>query len=198
MPTLTAAATLRLPDSSNEILLSGTNTVTSLLSGNTILPGREVTFVGSSGVTTFTNTTGTTTNGQMDLGGVNIAISAKDVLCLIQLSNGSWRVVSVRYNNATSNSLASATTTVVPDTGDFFVLTGTATITTLTGTTNSRGRIVTFVGGASCAATFTNTNSPSSGQMFLQGANVVLLEQDVLQLFLNSDGTWYLVNTTAA
>lgn len=194
--TLTSGTTIYVPDSDNFFLLSGTATCTSL-SAAANLRDREVTFMGSSGVTTFSGTTGSSTVGAMDFGGNNYAVSTNDVLVLIQRKNGVWYPKSFIQSNATSNSVASATTTVVPDIGNVFVLTGSATITTLSATDNDRYRIVTFVGGASAAVVFTNTESPSSaGQMYLQGANRLLQEQDIIQMLLQPDGTWLIVNDT--
>lgn len=193
--TITVAATTWVPDEGNFFLLSGTATITSL-NAATATRDRRVVFVGSSGTQTFTNTNGTTTAGQMDLGGASIALGPDDVLELVLRQNGVWNVANYRRNNNESISLAAAATTVVPDTSDFFSLTGTATITTLTGTTTGRPRIVTFYGAASSAVTFTHTAAPATGQMFLGGANRLVSESIVLQLMLDTDGTWTIVNYT--
>ena len=89
---LTAATTITVPNDSNIFLLTGTATVTSL-EAMEILPGRLVTFIQDSGTTTFTNTNDTTTSGQMDLGGSNVALAASDVLQLVQRSGGYWQRV---------------------------------------------------------------------------------------------------------
>lgn len=193
--TITSGTTITLPESDNFFLLSGTATCTSLM-GSPYIRDREVTLMGSSGTTTFTGTAGTSTVGALDLGGVPFAVAAKDILVLIQRASGVWHVKSFRQNNATSNSVASATTTTVPNTGKVFVLTGTATITTLSATDDDTYPIFSFVGGASAGVVFTNTESPTIGQMYLQGNNRLLQEQDVIQLMLQPDGTWFLVNTT--
>ncbi len=88
--TLTAAATVNVPDGEDLFYLSGTNTITAL-TANAATRGRIVTFIqGASGTTTFTNTDSTTTVNLMDLGGSNIALAATDVLCLYLTSTGSW------------------------------------------------------------------------------------------------------------
>jgi hypothetical protein len=84
---LDAAATLVLPAGHDSFVMSGTATVTDLQGGRN---GRVVLFRGLSGTTTFTNTNGTTTRGQMDLGGSNVALAADDILVLVGRSDGSW------------------------------------------------------------------------------------------------------------
>lgn len=198
LTTLASVATLNVPDDDNGYFISGSATITSL----TVAPylrNRQVTFIGAASASvTFTNTTDSTTAGQMDLGGENIVLSAKDIVTLFCDQNGVWQLVSIRYNNAVSTSVASATTTTVPAVGSFFVITGTATITTLTAATTGKIREVTFIGGASAAAIFTNTESPAAGQMYLRGGDIVLREQYVLTLVLQTDGSWYLKSTTSA
>lgn len=87
--TLTAAATVNVPGFSNVFYMSGTDTITSLV-GESSTRMREVTFIGSSGTTTFTNTNNPTTAGQIDLGGSNFALASTDVLRLILQPNGTW------------------------------------------------------------------------------------------------------------
>lgn len=92
---LTATATTVLNDRYSVFILDGaTVTITSLV-GNSILPGRRVTFLGKTGASaiTFTNTNGASAEGTMDLGGSNVTFAADDVLELIQKSDGSWRRV---------------------------------------------------------------------------------------------------------
>jgi hypothetical protein len=97
----------------------------------------------------------------------------------------------------TIRSLAGAATLYLPDESNVFLVTGSVTVTALT-SGNWYGRRVTLIGGSSAAVTFTNTNSPSSDQMFLQGANILLNEQDVLVLIRQNDGSWFLESTTAS
>jgi hypothetical protein len=99
VPTLTAAATLNLRQAHAKYHLSGTDTVTALDPTAPIIPGREVTFIGISGTTTFTNTDDTTTKGQMDLGGSNRAVATSDVLTLQQRTDGSWLMVKALVDN---------------------------------------------------------------------------------------------------
>lgn len=87
---LAAATTINVPDDSNLFYLTGTATVTSLLSAK-FIRNRIVEFVQSdSGTTTFTNTNGATVEGTMDLGGSNIALAQDDVLRLLCRADGTW------------------------------------------------------------------------------------------------------------
>lgn len=95
--TLTAAATLTVPGWSNLFYLSGTDTVTALVAEKSTRD-REVTFIGLSGTTTFTNTNNPTTVNQMDLGGSNRAVAATDVLVLILKQDGTWVMKSFTDN----------------------------------------------------------------------------------------------------
>ena len=103
------------------------------------------------------------------------------------------------YRDNNTSTIASASSITLPPQGDKFVVTGSETITSITRTAlrNFLQRI-TFVGGSSAAVTFTNTNSPELGQMFLQGSDVVLNEQDVIVLVPQIDGSWVLESTTAS
>lgn len=95
--------------------------------------------------------------------------------------------------------IASAATLTLPDVGNAFYVSGSVTITSLVTSTFVRNRRVTLIGAASANVAFTNTNTlTTAGQMYLQGANVTLNEDDVLELFCKNDGTWIIVNTTAA
>jgi hypothetical protein len=195
IPTLTAASTLRIPDESTVYLLSGTATVTSLEATRS-WPGQHLRLIGTSGVTTLTNTTGTTTAGQMDLGGANIEIAAKDIVNLIRMNDGTWRLAEARANNAVSVEIASAATLTVPSTSDVFTLTGTETITSITVVDNDRYRELTFIGAASSGVTFTHTTSPSAGQMNLRGDNRYVGEDGVLVLIVKPDNTLLLKSFT--
>lgn len=195
--TLTAATTLYLPAGTNEFYLTGTATVTSLGGPTTEYLPREITLIGESGATTLTNTTGTTTAGQMDLGGSNIVISAKDVVKLRRRRDGTWLLVSVRKNNASTTTIAtgsSTTTITLPDTGDVFELTGTALVIAITASSSSRSRRVTFIGGASSAITFLHVNSPTSGQMSLRDADRLIGQNGILELIQLSSGVFILAN----
>lgn len=100
--TLAAATTLAVPDNLSVVPLTGTATVTSLTAGN-YTRGRMVWFYQSdSGTTTFTNSPGTTTVGQMDLGALdagNSVVGPTDWLCLYLRTDGTWiRVMPVTNN----------------------------------------------------------------------------------------------------
>lgn len=198
LATLASATTMTVTPNDNAFYVSGSATITSLKAAPSTR-NREVVFIGAaSAAAVFTHTSGTSTVDQMDLGNQSIVLSANDVLKLFCNENGVWKLVAYTRANSGTTTLASATSTTVPNTNDTFVVTGSATITTLTGTTVTKPRRVTFTGGTSAAVVFTNTNSPSSGQMYLQGASVTLLEQDVLVLILLADGSWLIESTTAS
>ena len=100
--TLAAATTLTVPDDLTVVALTGTATVTSLLASS-ITRGRMVWFFQSdSGTTTFTNSPGTTTAGQMDLGGLDVSnavVGPSDWLCLYLKPDMTWiRVMPVTNN----------------------------------------------------------------------------------------------------
>lgn len=100
--TIAAAATIGIPDDSDNIFLTGTATVTSLLATRGTY-NRVVRFYQSdSGTTTFTNSPGTTTAGQMDLGALdqsNLALGPTDAIRLMLRIDGTWVRVSNPVNN---------------------------------------------------------------------------------------------------
>lgn len=85
---LTAATTLSVPNGTVSGSVTGTATVTSI--STALQPGQKLTLYGISGTCTFTNTNGTSTEGQMDLGGQNYELSTAVTLELIQRADGSW------------------------------------------------------------------------------------------------------------
>lgn len=100
--TVAAAATMYIPDDMTVVNLTGTATVTSLTAA-AFARGRMVFFRQSdTGVTTFTNTPGATTAGQMDLGAPdpsNIVLNNTDWLLLYLRSDGVWERVFGPTNN---------------------------------------------------------------------------------------------------
>jgi hypothetical protein len=96
------ATTTTIPDDSDNIFLTGTATVTSLVA-NKMTHGRTVRLYQSdSGTTTLTNSPGTTTAGQMDLGGLdssNLVLGPTDVIRLTLRVDGTW----VRTSNPVNN-----------------------------------------------------------------------------------------------
>ena len=98
IPTIASATQVWLPDDVSVAFISGTTAVATIKPA-TVIPGREVMFIG---VTTtgpaFTNNNDTTTAYQMDLGGSNRTIAPNDVLRLVQKSNGTWLMLSVTDN----------------------------------------------------------------------------------------------------
>lgn len=92
------AATVNVPDDTNYVEFTGTDTVTALnASGST--RNRMVVFYSTSGTTTLTNTDSATTAGQMDLGGSNIALGATDAIILWLRSDGVWVRLTPVANN---------------------------------------------------------------------------------------------------
>lgn len=98
--TLASAATVNVPEEGSVFYMSGTTAITSLICPKT-MRGRLVTFIGTSAVgNVFTNTDGTTTEGQMELGGSDLTLGPTSVLQLYcKLSDGSWQLVNYRLNN---------------------------------------------------------------------------------------------------
>lgn len=88
--TVAAATATTMPDSSNVIYLTGTATITSLNASNSTRNRICWFYQSDAGTTTFTNTNNTTTAGQMDLGGTNIAVGPTDVLVMLLRTDGSW------------------------------------------------------------------------------------------------------------
>lgn len=109
------------------------------------------------------------------------------------------RLKSMAGGHGTLKTLASAATLYVPPDDNAYYLSGSTTITSLSVPKYLYNRKVTFIGAASAAVVFTNTNTlATAGEMYLQGSNLTLNESDVLELFCQNDGTWILLNTTIA
>lgn len=109
------------------------------------------------------------------------------------------RLKSMVGGRESPSTLASAATLALKDEENTYYLSGTTTITSLTTPSFIRNRKVTFIGAASAGVTFTNTNTlTTAGQMYLQGSNLLMAEDDVIELFCKTDGTWILLNTTIA
>lgn len=106
-----------------------------------------------------------------------------------------WSRMKSRAGGQPVKVLASASSLFLPDDSDIINLTGTATVTSLTGHSASRGRTVRLRQSDTGVTTFANTNTPTTaGQMYLHGVNLVLQKSNVIELFYNNDGTWDLVN----
>lgn len=108
------------------------------------------------------------------------------------------RLKSIAGGGGATPTVASATTIILPENDNVFLVSGSTTITTITVAAPQRNRLVWFIGAASASVSFTNDNSPSTGEMYLQGADRVIQEDDVLCLYCKTDGTWLLVSSTAA
>ena len=98
-PTITVptAATddLDLPQHSNVFLVTAPSNITGMSTCNLNKPietGRIVLLIAADSTANlvFTNDDTPTSKGQMDLGGSDITLDDRDVLCLIQRSDGSW------------------------------------------------------------------------------------------------------------
>lgn len=97
--TIAASSTITLTDDSDIWIVTGTATVTSLLTAGGIFPGRTVRLISNDATgATFTNTNDPTTDGQMDLGGSDITLAKNDVLTLVRLDSGAWLRVSYTNN----------------------------------------------------------------------------------------------------
>lgn len=90
---IASATSIRVPNSAHRVQLSGTTTVATVHSGGK--DGRILRIDGSSGGSvTLTNNNDTTTPGQMDLGGSNLALGGPMDSVYLQLqSTGAWRKV---------------------------------------------------------------------------------------------------------
>ena len=98
---LTAATSMILPSDSDSFSVSGTATVTSLTAPPETR-GRMVLLYVASGVLTLTNSPGTTTAGQMDLGSLdpsNVELSSTDSIRLLLREDGTWVRVGMQVNN---------------------------------------------------------------------------------------------------
>jgi hypothetical protein len=113
---------------------------------------------------------------------------------------GFWsRLKSIAGGDIPTATLASASTLVLPDNRNVFLISGSTTVNLISAPPYTRGRLITLIGSDSCNVTFTNNNTTTTtGQMNLRGANVQLLQEYVLQLWLKDDGTLLIVNTTSA
>lgn len=94
-------------------------------------------------------------------------------------------------NGGDITTIASATTTVVPDEQADFIISGSATITSLQAALATRGRRVTFIGASGAAVVFTNSDdTTTANQMDLGGSDITLGANDVLELKLMAGGYW--------
>lgn len=108
------------------------------------------------------------------------------------------RLKSIAGGDRDFYTLAVATTTNVPSSSNLFALTGTATVTSLLASANTRNRIVTFYQSDSGATTLTNTNGTSTaGQMDLGGSDIVLGQDDSVDLLLRPDGSWLRISSVS-
>lgn len=93
--TIASAATLNCPDDDNLFFVSGTTTVTSLVTPQWIR-NRKVRIIGAAAaVVTFTNTNTPTTAGQMYLHGQNRTIQEDDVIEMYCKDDGTWILLNV-------------------------------------------------------------------------------------------------------
>lgn len=88
--------------------------------------------------------------------------------------------------------VAAATSLTIPDDSNLVYLTGTATVTSLNGSSRiEAGRTVFFYQSDSGTTTFTNTDDTTTkGQMDLGGGSVAVANSDVLCVSQRPDGSW--------
>lgn len=111
---------------------------------------------------------------------------------------GFWsRLKSIAGGDIPTATLASASTLVLPDNRNVFLISGSTTVNLISAPAYTRGRLITLIGAASANVTFTNNNTTSTaGQMNLRGSDRQLLEDYVLQLWIKDDGTLNIVGFT--
>ena len=95
--------------------------------------------------------------------------------------------------------LASTTNLAIPDHRNYFIVTGTTTITTIIGANHIRDRKITIRGGTSAHFTLTDSGTTTTaGHMNLAGyGNMNVQQDDCVELFLKGDNTWVLVDRAA-
>lgn len=100
IPTVASAARVNLSPHSNTFYVSGSTKIDFLNAELPIEPGRTVTLIGAtSGTASLDNVNaGTAVKGQMDLGGSDRNVAADDVVDLIQLNDGTWRLRNLTDN----------------------------------------------------------------------------------------------------
>lgn len=89
-------------------------------------------------------------------------------------------------------SLASTTNLVIPDHRNYFIITGTTTVTTILGASYIRDREITIRGGTSANFNLTDSGTTTTaGHMNLGGGgNINVQQDDIVKLLLKSDNTW--------
>ena len=104
---------------------------------------------------------------------------------------------SMTLGKATIPTITSATTITLDNSSNVFLLSGTATCTSLVcNEAITPGRRVRFLG-SSGTTTFTNTDSASTlGQMYLGGANRSIGPSQQLTLEQDNNGIWQIVGNT--
>jgi hypothetical protein len=89
IPTVASATAIELSPAYNVFYISGTTTIGSINANSPIIPGREVTLIGTSSVT-LTSAGASTTKGAIDGGAGNITLIATGIVKLIQRHTGDW------------------------------------------------------------------------------------------------------------
>ena len=89
-PTIASAATVYVPDNAGSVILTGAETITALNAAISTRGSRMLYLYSKDGNVVLTNTDGTTTAGQMDLGGSNITLGATDMIILYLRVDGVW------------------------------------------------------------------------------------------------------------
>lgn len=107
---------------------------------------------------------------------------------------GNWaRAKSTLGGDQPGTALASVAALNIPDNRNYFVITGSTTISSIVGATHLRDREITLRGGSGAVVTLTNNNSPAANQMNLRGTDRTLYEDTIIQLFNKGDNTWTLI-----
>lgn len=96
IPTIVSATgNINLPNSSDVFLVSGSSKIDYLNQDRPVQPGREIILIGASGGTASldnVNSSSHTGKGFMDLGGSDRNVAADDVVKLVQVNDGTWRL----------------------------------------------------------------------------------------------------------
>lgn len=91
--------------------------------------------------------------------------------------------------------VASASTLIFPPDTNLVYVSGTTTVNAISVEPFLRNREIWIIGASGSGVKFTNTNSPTAGQMYLRGQDLTVSEDTILKLFLKMDGTFIVAGT---